>query len=154
MENHTTKKIWCSRTAIRRRSVTTEDLGNEGAARGSDTTPPFIVCRWISKFAFGIMVESDDLNPPTDLTFDRLSQGKIASSSEGVVLPGDRFGGGLQHWRMCDEETMGNLQGRGLHKTRGIISGDPRSSVHLSSCSLSFCPHDSFQVFRYFTSQV
>ena len=64
------------------------------------------------------MIESDDLNPPTDLvTFDRLSQGKIASNCEGVILLEDRSGGGLQHWRTCDEETMGNFQGRGLQKT-------------------------------------
>ena len=72
MENRTAKKIWCSRTSVRRRSVTTENLGNERAARGSDTTPPFIVYRWISKFAFSIMVESNDLNPPTDLHSPRL----------------------------------------------------------------------------------
>ena len=54
---------------------------------------------------------------PLTFVFDRLSQGRIASSSEGVVLPEDRSGGGLQHWRTCDEETMGNFQGRGLQKT-------------------------------------
>ena len=67
MEDRTAKKIWCSRTAVRRPSVTTENLGNERAARGRDTTPPYIVDRWLSKFALSIMVESDDLNPPTDL---------------------------------------------------------------------------------------
>ena len=65
------------------------------------------------------MVESDDLNPPTDLRVRSsiAREGRIASSSQGVVLPGDRSGGGLQHWRMCDEETMGNFQRRGLQKT-------------------------------------
>ena len=67
MENLTAKKIWCSRTAVRRRSVTTENPGSDRTARGSDTTPPYIVYRQISKFSFSIMVESENLNPPIDL---------------------------------------------------------------------------------------
>ena len=93
--------------------------GYERTARGSDITPPFIVYRWISKFAFSIIVESDDMNPPTDLRVRSsiAREGRIASSCQGVVLPEDCSGGGLQHWRMCDENAMGNFQGRGLQKT-------------------------------------
>ena len=90
---------------------------------------------------------------PLTFVFDRLSQGKIASSSEGVVLPGDRFGGGLQHWRMCDEETMGNFQRRGLQKTWASFLVTREAALILVRVR-PVSVHMTLEVFRCFASQV